>query len=131
LAWWCALHALLVAAALLVGWPWALRLAALVAVAGHAIVRWPRATPASVLVYSDATCLVPKGGPRPIALGPRTVVCAYWIRLDLGVDLPQRDILLVIDQVGPDQWARLRALLERARVRRGARSAAAEGTNLS
>jgi hypothetical protein len=109
------LHALLVAAALLVAWPLASRVVALAAIAAHAVARRPRATPVSVLVGSDATCLVPEWGVSRAPLGPRTVVCAYWIRLDVGVVPPRRDILLFIDQLGPDQWARLRALLERAR----------------
>jgi hypothetical protein len=109
------LHALLVAAALLVAWPSGFRVAALAATAAHAVARRPRATPVSVLVGSDATCLVPEWGVPPAALGPRTVVCTYWIRLAVGVAPSRRDILLFIDQLDPDQWAQLRALLERAR----------------
>jgi hypothetical protein len=70
---------------------------------------------AAVLVGSDATCLVPEWGVPRAALGPRTVVCTYWIRLAVGVAPSRRDILLFIDQLDPDQWAQLRALLERAR----------------
>jgi hypothetical protein len=124
------LHLLLVAADLLVALPWAPRLGLLAVVAAHALFRLPARTPTSIVVAADATYLVPEWGLGPAPLGPRTVVCAYWIRLDLGGS-PRRDILLFSDQLGADQWARLRALLERVRVRRGARSATAEGTNLS
>ena len=116
---------------LLVAWPWPPRLGLLAVIAVHAFVRRPARTPTSIVVAGDATCLVPEWGLGPAPLGPRTLVCAYWIRLDLGMDPPRRDILLFIDQLGAEQWARLRALLERVRVRRGARSATAEGTNLS
>jgi hypothetical protein len=113
--WWCALHALLVAAALLVAWPSALRIAALALIAAHAVARWPRVTPVSVLVGADATCLVPEWGIGRAPLGPRTIVCTYWLRLDVGVGPLRRDLLLFTDQLGPDEWARLRAALERAR----------------
>jgi hypothetical protein len=109
------LHSLLVAAALLVAWPSVFRIAAVALVAAHAVARWPRATPVSVLVGSDATCLVPEWGVSRAPLGPRTIMCTYWLRLDLGVGPLRRDLLLFIDQLGPDQWAQLRALLERAR----------------
>ena len=113
--WWCGLHALLATTAVLGGWPWALKLAAVAAVAAHAVVRRPSPTPRSVVVAPDATCVVPEWGPSRVALGPRTVVCAYWIRLDLGTGPRPGDILLFIDQLDPGQWTRLRALLERAR----------------
>jgi hypothetical protein len=109
------LHAVLAAAALLVAGPAAFRVAAIAAIVAHAVGRRPRATPPSVLVGTDATCLVPEWGVRRTPLGPRTVVSTYWIRLDVGVVTPRRDILLFIDQLDPDQWARLCALLERAR----------------
>jgi hypothetical protein len=125
--WWCALHLLLVVANVLVAWSWAPRLGLLAVVAGHAFVRRPVRTPTSIIVTEDATCLVPEWGLGPALLGPRTIVCTYWVRLET----PRRDILLFIDQLGPEQWAGLRALLERVRVRRGARSAPAGGTNLS
>jgi hypothetical protein len=114
-AWWCGLHALLAAAAVLVGWPWALKLAAVGAIAVHAVARRPPPSPASVIVAADATCVVPERGPSRVALGPRTVVCALWIRLDLGPGPPTRDIVLFVDQLPAGQWASLRALLDRAR----------------
>jgi hypothetical protein len=105
----------LAAAVLLVAWPLALRLAALVIVVVDAVARRPPAAPASLIVGSDATCLVPEWSSSRMPLGRRTVVCAYWIRLDVGSGSARRDILLFIDQLGLEQWALLRALLERAR----------------
>jgi hypothetical protein len=116
-AWWCVLHLLLAVATLSVGWPMALKLAALAALAAHAVVCRPRAGPRSIVVGSDAACVVPEWGFGPAPLGPRTLVCTWWIRLDLGSGMgpPRRDIVLFVDQLDGDQWARLRALLERAR----------------
>jgi hypothetical protein len=117
LAWWAALHVLLAVATLLVAWPIALELAALVAVAAHAVVGRPRGGPRSIEVAADGSCVVPEWGLSPTAPGPRTLVCTWWIRLDLrsGTGPPRRDILLFVDQLDGEQWARLRALLERAR----------------
>jgi hypothetical protein len=37
------------------------------------------------------------------------------VRLDLGKGSRRRDILLIADQVRPEEWRRLRALLARTR----------------
>jgi hypothetical protein len=115
MVWWLALHALLAAAALLVAAPWAIKLAALLAVGGHGAVRRPRPPPEVILVDADAHCIVPAWNAGRLALGARTVVCPHWLRLDLGTGPQRRDILLVADQLGRVEWARLRALLERTR----------------
>ena len=114
--WWLALHALLAAAALLVASPWPIKLVALFAVSGHGVRAAPAAgRPQVILVDADAHCVVPAWNSGRLALGARTVVCPHWLRLDLGTGPQRRDILLVADQLGPAEWARLRALLERTR----------------
>jgi hypothetical protein len=113
--WWCLLHALLCAAFAIVGWPFAFKLPAVVAVIGHGVMRAPRASPRVVQVSEGGSCLVPEwrtGARRP---GARTLVCPFWVRLDLGMGPWPRDILLVADQMRPDDWRRLRALLLRSR----------------
>ena len=114
-AWWFSLHVLLGIAFALVGWAVPLRLLAIAAVVGHCIVRRPTASPRIVLVAEGGRCVVPewKTGPRP--LGPRTLVSPFWVRLDLGTGPWRRDILLLADQMQPEDWRRLRALLLRAR----------------
>jgi len=113
--WWLALHALLAAAVVLVASPWPIKLAALLAVGGHGVVRRPRPPPAVILVDADAHCIVPAWSADRLALGARTVVCPHWLRLDLGTGPQQRDLLLVVDQLAPFEWARLRAVLDRTR----------------
>jgi membrane-bound toxin of toxin-antitoxin system len=113
--WWLSLHALLGVAFALVGWPWVLRLAAVAAVVGHGIVRRPASSPRTVLVGEDGRCAVPEWNTGARPLGPRTLVCPFWVRLDLGKGQWPRDILLLADQVRPDEWRRLRAFLLRAR----------------
>ena len=108
------LHALLGVAFALVGWPWVFRLAAIVAVAGHGVARRPAASPRTVLV-GDGRCVVPEWNTGERPLGPRTLVCPFWARLDLGKGPWPRDILLFADQVRPEEWRRLRALLLRSR----------------
>jgi hypothetical protein len=108
------LHLLLVAATLLVAWPPGAKLVALVAVTGHAALRRPRPPPARVVIGANAACAVAHRS-SPVALGPRTVVCSHWVRLDLGTGPRPRDIVLFADQLDPEAWARLRALLARGR----------------
>jgi hypothetical protein len=108
------LHALLSAAFALVGWPVPFKLLAVAAVVGHAVIRAPGASPRVVQFSEEGRCVVPEWqtGSRP--LGARTLVCPLWVRLDLGVGPWPRDILLVADQMRPDEWRRLRALLLRS-----------------
>jgi hypothetical protein len=108
-------HALLVASVLLVAWPCLSKLAALFVIAVHAAVRRPRSNHLSIIVAEDATWYVPFSSTGKARLGPRTVVCPYWVALDLGSGAPRRNLVIFIDQLDADQWARLRALLGRAR----------------
>ena len=114
-AWWCSLHVLLGLAFALVGWAVPFRLLAVAAVVGHCIVRRPSASPRTVLVAEGGRCVVPEWNTDARPLGPRTLVSLFWVRLDLGIGPWRRDILLLADQVRPEQWRRLRALLLRAR----------------
>ncbi|HSC14902.1 MAG TPA: protein YgfX [Gammaproteobacteria bacterium] len=111
--WWGLLHALLGAASVLVGWPVPLKVLAFAAVVGHGVLRRPAAAPRVVHFTADGCCAVPewKTGSRPLAA--RTLVCPFWVRLDLGMGPWPRDILLIADQMRPDEWRRLRALLLR------------------
>ena len=69
----------------------------------------------TVVVSADGFCVVPEWQTGRTPLGSRTLVCPFWVRLDLGPGSRQRDILLIADQLRPDEWRRLRALLARAR----------------
>jgi hypothetical protein len=109
------LHALLCVAFALVGWPAAFRVLGIVAVVGHGVVRRPAASPRTVIVTEGGTCAVPEWNTGPRPLGPRTLVCPFWVRLDLGRGPWRRDILLVADQLRPGEWRQLRGLLDRAR----------------
>jgi hypothetical protein len=112
-AWWCLLHALLVAAAALLGWPAWIKVLAAVALVIHGFVRRPPRSPGLVLVAEGGVCSVPEWHRGPQPLGARTLMCPFWVRLDLGAGPWRRDLLLVADQVGSDEWRRLRALLAR------------------
>jgi hypothetical protein len=109
------LHALLGAAFALVGWPVAFKLLALVGVVVHGIVRRPAASPRTVVIAEGGTCAIPEWNTGARPLGARTLLCPYWVRLDLGAGPWRRDILLVADQVRPEEWRQLRALLNRTR----------------
>jgi hypothetical protein len=113
--WWGGLHVLLAAATVLVGWPCLPKVAALAVIAGHAAVRRPRPTLPSIIVAEDATWGVPTLSSGRTPLGPRTVMCTHWVALDLGSGAPRRHLVLFVDQLDAEQWARLRALLGRAR----------------
>jgi hypothetical protein len=87
----------------------------LAAVVGHAALRRPAPSPGRILLAEGGACDVPewRTGMRP--LGPRTIVAPFWARLDLGHGPWQRELLLMADQVDPEDWRRVRALLARAR----------------
>lgn len=113
--WWGLLHVLLLGAVTLAGCPAALKLAGAAAVVVHALIRRPAKSPGLLLVAEGGACAVPewRTGMRP--LGPRTTVAPLWMRLDLGPGSPQRELLLIADQVEAEDWRRLRGLLARGR----------------
>lgn len=106
---------LLLGSVALVGCPAALKVAGAAALVVHAVARRPARPPRAVLITEDGVCAVPewRAGLRP--LGPRTTMAPFWIRLDLGAGSPKRELLLLADQVTPEDWRRLRAMLARSR----------------
>jgi hypothetical protein len=112
--WWALLHGLLGAAVALVGWPLVLKGLALAAVVGHAVLRRP-APPPSLVLVDDGACAVPEWQTGLQPLGARTLVAPFWVRLDLGRGPWRRDLILLVDQLEPKEWRRLRAALARAR----------------
>jgi hypothetical protein len=112
--WWCALHALLAAAVALIGVPVIVKALAFLALLCHAAVRRPCASPRVLHVAADGSCAVPEWRTGNCGLGPRTLLCPFWLRLDLGRGFRQRYIFLFADQVAPHEWRRVRALLRRA-----------------
>jgi len=113
--WWLLLHALLGAAFALVGWPAPFRVLAIGAIVGHGVVRRPAPSLRTVIVAEGGSCVIPEWNTGSRMLGARTLIGPFWARLDLGTGPWPRDILLLADQVRPEQWRRLRALLLRAR----------------
>jgi len=113
--WWWSLHLLLVGASALVGWPVPVKVLAAMAVVGHGTFRRPRGPPGLVVVSAGGVCSVPEWQLEPRPLGERTLVCPFWVRLDVGEGRVRRDILLIADQVRPEEWRRLRAILDRVR----------------
>ena len=91
------------------------KLVAIVAIAVHGVVRRPPESPRTVVVTDGGRCIVPEWNTGARPLGPRTVVLPFWVRLDLGAGPWRRDIVLLADQVRPETWRRLRAVLLRAR----------------
>lgn len=113
--WWLLLHALLGTAFALVGWPAPFTVLAIVVIVGHGVVRRPAPSPRTLIVAEGGACAIPEWNTGSRALGARTLICPFWARLDLGAGPWPRDILLLADQVRPDEWRQLRALLDRAR----------------
>jgi hypothetical protein len=123
------LHALLLGAAALVGWPWWCGALAWLAILAHALGRGPGATPRRILLAADGACQVPELDARWRAPGSRTRLAAYWISLSLGEGRDRLDILLWIDQLDSVSWANLRARLLRRGVAGTIRAAAAQSTD--
>jgi hypothetical protein len=115
LLWWSSLHLLLAGAATLVGWPAPAKWIAAAAVICHGVLRRPPKPPRLVIVTEDGFGAVPEWQLELRPLGPRSLACPYWVRLDLGAGAGRRDIVLLADQVSGADWRRLRALLARAR----------------
>ena len=115
--WWLGLHALLAVAALLVGWSWFAKAVAIVAVLGHAAWRRPAPPPGVIEFGADGACSIPGLGLPPLALGTRTRLSPFWLHIVAGSGAETLDILLLVDQLEPDDWRRLSAILRRASVR--------------
>jgi hypothetical protein len=114
--WWLALHALLLGAAVLTGWPWWCRALAMLVVAAHGLVRRPARPPRLILVAGDGSCRVPGLGTGWLEPNPRTRIAPYWLLLSLGERRARHDILLWVDQVDAATWAHLTACLLRRRT---------------
>ncbi len=106
---------MLVAAVMLVGVPWVIKALLIGAAAAHGILRRLPPSPPAVTVTEDGFCAVPEWHAGRSPLGARTLVCPFWVRLDLGEGPARRDIVLIADQVRPEEWRRLCALLSRVR----------------
>jgi len=115
--WWLALHALLAATALLIGWPWPAKAVALGAVLGHAAWRRPRSARALIEVDADGAFRIPGASPASFAPGTRTRLMPFWLRIVAGNGADTVDILLLVDQLDAADWRRLTAILRRAIAR--------------
>jgi len=114
------LHGLLIAAAVLVGVPWPIKVSVALGVVLHGFVRRPAAAPETIAVAADGACLVPAAGGSWHRPGPGTRLAPWWIRIDLPTAAARLDILLLADQFERDDWARLSARVRRApRASRG------------
>ncbi len=109
--WWVVLHAVMLAALLLLGGPFVLKVAAAAAALAHSIAFRPRRTPR--LVLHAGRVAVPELELENLALGGRTRHCGLWVRFDLRGPGRVLDILLLADQVDPILWRTLRAELAR------------------
>jgi hypothetical protein len=122
------LHALLLAAALTIGWPWWCRALAILVAVAHGCARWPAPPPGLILVAADGACRVPELDADWLEPTPRTRLAAYWILLSIGSGQRAHDILLWVDQVDAAAWAGLTARLLRRRATGTTATRAAEST---
>jgi hypothetical protein len=110
-----ALHALLFAAAVLIGWSVWLKGAAAVAAVVHCVARWPAVPVSLLLVADDGAFHVPALAPVWLVPGPRSRLAVWWLRLSLLCPSGAYDILLCIDQIDAESWSRVNARLRRRR----------------
>jgi hypothetical protein len=123
LIWWVAVHALVIAAIVVLGAPWVPKALALLIALVHAIALAPERTP-RVIYRSGGRVAVPELGLDELTLGPRTRYTTGWIRFDLRGGGRALDILLLADQVEPAIWRALQAELRRIRPAVGNEAAA-------
>jgi len=112
--WWVAVHALAVAALVVLAAPWLLKALVLLTVLVHAIALAPERAP-RVVYRSDGRIAIPERGLDDLTLGPRTLYTRSWVRLDLEGEGRRVEILLLVDQVSPEVWRALQAQLRRFR----------------
>jgi hypothetical protein len=108
-----ALHALLIAAAALVGAGLWIKVLAGAAAVAHCLRRWPGGTPAEILVSEECAVLVPALDQGWLVPCARTRAGPWWLRLSLVGGSGAHDILLCIDQLDRPSWSRLNARLRR------------------
>lgn len=83
-------------------------------VVAHAALRRP-AAPMPVCRHADGAWSLPALGLERLALRPGTAVGPFWARLALGAAGARTvSIVLLADQLEPEDWRRLRAVLRRA-----------------
>jgi hypothetical protein len=112
--WWLGLHTLLAASALLMGWPWLAKSAAIAALVAHAAWRRPQPAHGVIEVDADGACRIPGVSAVPFTPGTRTRLAPYWLRIAAPGGSGPLDILLLADQLDPRDWRRLTAILRRA-----------------
>ena len=83
----------------------------MVAVALHAAARRPVSGPAELLVAADGSVA---SGDRFAALRPGTAVGRYALRIVAGSGAERLHVVLLIDQLDAEEWARVSAILRRA-----------------
>jgi hypothetical protein len=111
------LHAVLVVAGCLVGWPWYAKLLAAALTLGHGWWRRPRPPAVSLTVAPDGSCRVHQWGPDVLTLTDRTRITPFVLDLHLRKGPRAWRLLLLADQLDRGDWARLSALLRRASVK--------------
>jgi hypothetical protein len=112
-AWWLALHGVLLAAAAAVGAPPLAKLLAGVAVLAHALARRPARASLRLVWHEDGRWSVPERGLESLELAPGTRYTSLWVRLVLrGADGPL-EVVLLSCQVRPAAWSALQARLRR------------------
>jgi hypothetical protein len=112
--WWGLTHVLVGSAFVVLGAPWPLKGAALLAIAAHAIARVPKPTPRLVL-RSDGRAELPDNGLRDLHIGPRSRFTSWWVRLELRGAGRVVDVVLLADQLEQGTWRKLQAELRRGR----------------
>ena len=99
------------------------KICAALCVSIHAVARYPQ-TPPRIVRSRGGEWAVPERGLTGLRLGPRTRYTTLWMRLSLGGALETVDVVLLVDQVGREDWRALQALLRRGE---GAGAAAGPG----
>ena len=122
---------MLLAALVLVGWPWLVKCGGLLLIALHAGTRYPSAAPI-LIARPDGLWAVPERGLAELELDAASRYTTVWVRLILTGRGRALDILLLADQLDRESWCALQARLRRpapprsgapGRARRGDRPA--------
>jgi hypothetical protein len=113
LLWWPALHLFALATLCALGPPSPLLACGGLLLVLHSVARYPSSAAETLARGADGLWSVPALGLDGLSIGYRTRYTTFWVRLELVGAARPLDMLLLADQLDPESWRVLQAILRR------------------